>query len=125
MRYLCLVTLILAWIGVVSEHRLSTWVTAVCWTLYAAVWWFALDTVVDDSGVRIAGGRFRQRIDWHQVKRFAVDPSTHKPLVVLANGERKRLVYVPDSAWEGIQLRWQRATGREISTAAETPDAGS
>jgi hypothetical protein len=96
-------------------------VQATIWTILATGWWLALDTVVDTHGVRTSGRWLRERIEWRQVQRFAVDPVSGKPVLVLVGGRRRRLAYVPDAAWEQIQLRWQQAVGQESRTGAARP----
>lgn len=69
-----------------------------------------MDTVVDDRGIRTPGRWLRQSIAWGEVRQFSPQSGMRKPVLVLANGKRKKLGYVPDSAREQIQQRWLRAT---------------
>jgi hypothetical protein len=108
LRYPWLTLALLRVIGLIFDRRPLDVVQAVVCAILAALWWLALDTVVDDEGVSASGGWFRERITWSDVRRFAVDSASHKPVLVLDEGRRKRLAYVPDKAWDEVQLRWQR-----------------
>ncbi len=109
LRYLWLAVALLQLVSFLLERRPLGLVQAVVWTAMAALWWGALDTVVDDEGLRTPGRWFRERIAWTDVRRFAVDRATRKPVLVLYDGRRKKLRYVPDAAWDALQLRWLAA----------------
>jgi len=116
LRYLWLTVALLQLIGYLLDHRPLGLVQTVIWTGVTALWWFAMDTVVDDDGVRTQGKWFRERVAWHEIRRFAIDTATRKPVLVLHDGRRKKLAYVPDPAWEDIQCRWQQATADAPTT---------
>jgi hypothetical protein len=94
-------------VGLALDPDPLAWVQVTSWGVLAATWWLLMDTVVDDDGIRTQGRWLRERIAWADVKRFAVD-SVGKPEIVLTSGQRRRLPYVPNSAWLEIQQRWQR-----------------
>lgn len=81
--------------------------------ILAALWWLGLDTVVDRTGVSTTGRWLRERIPWGSVKRLALEGNNNRLVLVLEDGRRKRLLYVPDTAWPPIQELWQRATTQD------------
>jgi len=109
-------------VDLATGFGVASLVRTLCWGLVTAMWWFAMDSVVDDSGVRAQGGLFRQRIASSDVARFALDRDS-KFLLVLTSGRRKHLSYVPHGAWEQVQKGWLHAT-QDAAKAAPIGDGG-
>ncbi len=88
--------------------RVARLVATLCSVVATAMWWFAMDTVVDDRGVRTQGRWFKERIAWSDVRRVALDRDG-KPVLVLVGSRRRKLNYVPVTALEQLQQRWLHA----------------